>query len=206
MAEKKDVLDGDSWVNEKQQSAECNLNEAPSLITGDKSLEANMKWDFENATKIPAQGCLQTLFCCNKEKKYQRMLKRADSTVAWELDLTKYIERSRIHSFMTLISLSRHQQLIADKMSTCLIRESSDLNDNSQNDFELEKEQEYDFEQLSSMLFQRRTIQDQRLIKAFQCKRWFEDSKRNKGRSNAFSRVCNEQYQTSDGGNQLLEG
>ena len=95
--------------NDKEQYGDCDHNEAPSTITGDENLQANMKWDFQNATKIPAQGCMQILFGCNKEKKYRRMLKRAESTVARELDLIKYIERSRLHSFMALISLSSHQ-------------------------------------------------------------------------------------------------
>ena len=127
MAEQQDGQNEDTSVNEKYWSADCDPNEAPSFITCDKSLKANMKWDFENATKIPAQGCLRTLFGCIKEKKYRRMLERADSSVARELDLIKYIQRSRLHSFMALILLGSHQQLIAEKMSTCLIRESSDL-------------------------------------------------------------------------------
>ena len=101
-----------------------------------------MKWDLPNAKKIPTQGFMQTLFGCNKDKKYKRMLKRADSAVSRELDLVKYIQRSRLHSLMTLISMRSHQQLIAEKISTCLIRESSDLSDNSSDDFELEKEQD----------------------------------------------------------------
>ena len=147
-----------SLTTDKLEAADFVPKEAPTFITGDESLEANMKWDFQNATKIPAQGCLQTLFGCSKDKKYRRMHKRADSVVARELDLVKYIERSRFNSYMALVSLSSHQQLIADKMSKCLIRESSDLSENSQDDFELEEGQEYDFEKLSPMLFQRRTV------------------------------------------------
>ena len=94
---------------DKQQSADQVPKEASNFITGDESLKANMKWDFENATKIPALGCLQILFGCNKKKKYRRMLERADSEVTRELDLVKYIERSRLHSFKALISLSSHQ-------------------------------------------------------------------------------------------------
>ena len=99
-----------------------------------------MKWEFQNATKIPAQGCMQTLFGCNKEKKYRRMIKRAESAVAKELDLIKYIQRSRLNSLIAMISLGSHQKLVADKMSSCLIRESSDLIDNSLDDFDPEKE------------------------------------------------------------------
>ena len=67
MAEKKDGQNEDTSVYEKYRSANFDPNEAPSFITGDKSLEANMKWDFENATKIPAKGCLETLFGCNEK-------------------------------------------------------------------------------------------------------------------------------------------
>ena len=158
MAEKQSDHNNVSLTNDKQQSADCDPTKAPSFITGDESLEAYMKLDFQNATKTPAQGCLQTLLGCNKENKYRRMLKRAESTVARELDLIKYIKRSRLHSLMALISLSSHQQLIADKMSSCLIRESSDLGDSSQDNFDIEKDQEYDFEQLIPLLFRRRTI------------------------------------------------
>ena len=54
MAEQQDGQNEDTSVNEKYWSADCDPNEAPSFITGDESLEANMKWDFENATKISA--------------------------------------------------------------------------------------------------------------------------------------------------------
>ena len=66
------------------------------------------------------------------------MLRRADSAVAKELDLVKFMQRSRLNSFMALVALSSRQLLIADKISTCLIRESSELSDNSEDDFELD--------------------------------------------------------------------
>ena len=46
MAEKKDGQNEDTSVYEKYRSANFDPNEAPSFISGDKSLEANMKWDF----------------------------------------------------------------------------------------------------------------------------------------------------------------
>ena len=73
--------------------------------------------------------------------------------MAKELDLTKFIQRSRLNSFMALIALSGRQLQIADKLSTCLIRESSELSDNSQDDFKLDQECMIDLEQHSSRIF-----------------------------------------------------
>ena len=142
MAEKQANQSEIAQTINKFQSADCDPSEAPSSFTVDKSLKANMKWDFQNAAKIPAQRYLQTLLGCGQEEKYRRMLKRADSEVAKELDIVKYIQRSRLNSIMMLILLSSHQKLIADKMSTCLIRESSDLSENSKDEFELDKKYE----------------------------------------------------------------
>ena len=133
-----------------------------------------------------------TLCGCGKEKNYKRMQAKADQVVSRELDLIKYIQRQRLNSFLALTAFNGRQKFIADKMSTCLIRESSDLNDNSEDDFELDKENMLDIEQHSHKIFQSSKLLDRRLIQAYQCKRWRDDFKYDRGMSSAFCEIDEE--------------
>ena len=74
------------------------------------------------------------------------MIEKANVSVARELDLIKFIQRQRLTTFTTLCSFNGRQKFIADKMSTKLIRESSDLNEGTEDDFELDQENVQDIE------------------------------------------------------------
>ena len=74
-------------------------------------------------------------------------------------------------------------------MATNLIRESSDMCDTSENDFKLDKDNVQDIEKYSYKTFQSSNIVDQRLVQVYQCKRWKDNLKFNKGMSSAFSKV-----------------
>lgn len=76
---------------------------------------------------------------------------------------------------------------MVDKMSTMLIRESSDLNDRTDTDDELQQENMVDIEHHSRKIFLSKEKMDRRLIYAYQTKRWREDYKLNSGKSHAFN-------------------
>ena len=105
-----------------------------------------MQWDFSHANYIPRQSCLPSLFGCGRDRKYWKMIEKANVSVARELDLIKFIQRQRLTTFTTLCSFNGRQKFIADKMSTKLIRESSDLNEGTEDDFELDQENVQDIE------------------------------------------------------------
>ena len=65
------------------------------------------------------------------------MLAKAQSSVTKELDLVKFIHRQRLQTFAILATLNGRQRFMVDKMATMLIRESSDLNDSTSLDDEL---------------------------------------------------------------------
>ena len=95
------------------------------------------------------------------------MLNNAESAVARELDLVKYIQRSRSNSLFALITLEGRQKSIVDKLSTFLMRESSGLSENSQDNFWLDKAQTLDFEHESRRIFNSSKEFDKRLIQAY---------------------------------------
>lgn len=74
-------------------------------------------------------------------------------------------------------------------MATKLIRESSDLDQSTEDDFELAQENVMDIEQHSRKIFKSTDIIDRRLIRAYQSKRWRDDYKYNKGKSSAFGEL-----------------
>ena len=90
---------------------------------------------------------------CTHRKKYKSMISKADSSVMRELDLIKFIQRQRLTTFTTLATLNGRQQYVADKMATKLIRESSDLDNSTEDDFELAQENVNDIEQHSRKIF-----------------------------------------------------
>ena len=117
------------------------------------------------------------------------MIQKANESVFKELDLIKFIQRQRLTTFTTLATFNSRQKFVADKLATKIIRESSDLCDNSEDDFELEQENVLDIEHHSEKIFRSKDIIDQRLIRAYQAKRWLEDYKYNNGKSSAFEEI-----------------
>ena len=74
------------------------------------------------------------------------MLAKSEISMNKELDLVKFLRRMRLFTFATLALLSRRQQFIVDNLSTMLIRESSDFDDSTSDDGELNEENEPDIE------------------------------------------------------------
>ena len=72
------------------------------------------------------------------------MLAKADSSVKKELDLVKFILRQRVLNFAALVTLSGSQRYMVDKMATPLIRESSDPDDSTSSDEELDQVNYFD--------------------------------------------------------------
>ena len=150
-----------------------------------------MHWDFQNAKYIKKPGPLYVIFGCGKNPWYKKMLAKATSSVKKELDLIKFIQRQRLQTFTTLSVFNSRQKYVADKMSTMIIRESSDLNDQTEDDFELEQENLLDIQNHSRTIFNSQNQVSQRLIEAYKVKRWKEDFKYNKGRSSAYAMINN---------------
>ena len=73
-----------------------------------------------------------------------------------------------------------------------LIRESSDLDDSTDDDFELEQENIIDVEKHSHTIFNSTNDADRRLVKAYQVKRWKDDYKRHKGKIAPFIKTQEE--------------
>ena len=94
-----------------------------------------MVWDFKQSSLIPKLSCWKILLGLDRKVRYKRMLERSEFQISEELDLVKFIQRSRLTTFTNLASLDARQRTVADKMSTMLIRESSALDEDSDFDF-----------------------------------------------------------------------
>ena len=117
------------------------------------------------------------------------MMAKAEASIAKEMDLVKFLYRQRLTSFATMATLDGRQQFIVDKMSTMIIRESSDLDESSEDDFELDQTNVLDIEQHSRTIFASTNDIDRRLVSAYQVKHWGEDYKRNKGKTAPFEAI-----------------
>ena len=74
--------------------------------------------------------------------------------------MVKFMHRSRLTTFAALASLNGRQQYMADKMSTLLIRESTDFDDSTEDDFELEQENVLDITEHGKRIFKSKDIID----------------------------------------------
>ena len=72
------------------------------------------------------------------------MLKKAESSITKDLDLVLFIRRQRLQTFTKFATLNLRQRFVVEKMETMLIRESSDLDDSTSEDDELEQVNEFD--------------------------------------------------------------
>ena len=105
-----------------------------------------MEWDFSHARNINKQGMIMTFLGCGREKKYRKMMAKAQSKIDGELDLVKFIHSKRVNTYTALALMNGRQQYVADKLSGMIIRESSDLDSGTSEDFELEQENVDDVE------------------------------------------------------------
>ena len=125
-----------------------------------------MTWDLQRAKMIDEERFWRQP-CC-KRSLYQRMLNKSTVAIQKELDLVKFMRRMRLLTYATLAKLNRRQLFIADNLSSMLIRESSDFNDSTSDDGELNEENEPDIEQHSSTILQSEDKTDKRFLKIFQ--------------------------------------
>ena len=128
---------------EKRLKKQQSLTDASSVRLASKDeaaekAEANLRWDFKNLSRIEKEGGIVTCMGCNRRARYKSMLAKAKSSLNKEMNLVKFLQRSRLISFVALATLNRRQQFVADKMATMIIRESSDLDESTDDDFELE--------------------------------------------------------------------
>ena len=73
-----------------------------------------------------------------------------------------------------------------------LIRESSDMDASTEDDFELDQENVVDVKQHSRTIFHSTDRVDRRLIQAYQLKRWKDDYKRHKCKIAPFETIQEE--------------
>ena len=151
-----------------------------------------MAWDFKNVQLIKKRNFILTMCGCNRQTRYKSMLAKAEGDIAKELDLVKFLQRQRLTSFTALATLNSRQQYVADKMSTMLIRESSDLDEDTDEDFELEMENQADVENHARTIFVSKSTIDRRIIDSYTVKRWKDDFKRHKGKIAPFDTIQEE--------------
>ena len=140
--------------------------------------DKELRWDVSRAKMIPEQHYLFQSRC--KRSLYQKMMAKSQISLVKELDLVKFLRRMRLFTYATLTLLNRRQQFISDNLSTMLIRESSDFDESTSDDGELNDENEPDVEHHSSSIYFSKNLTDQRLLKVYQIKRKSEDRKRQK--------------------------
>ena len=94
------------------------------------------------------------------------MMDRAESSVLRELDLVRFIKMQRFTKYASLALLRGHQRFMADKMSTLVMREASELELKSSEDLEYE-DKLVSVANLSSMIVDSKNAVDKRLVGLF---------------------------------------
>ena len=67
-------------------------------------------------------------------------MNKAEQSVTTELDLVKFLQRQRLTAYALLSLLSTRQQFMVDKMATMVLRESTDMNQSTEEDLDLAQE------------------------------------------------------------------
>ena len=78
-------------------------------------------------------------------------------------------------------------------MAQMLIRESSDLDEDTEEDFGPQETNALDIDQLSRTILQSKNMIDRRLVSAYQVKRFCNDYKIHKGKTSLFKSVQEEE-------------
>ena len=101
-----------------------------------KEFTNNMIRDFNQIQKIPKKSIWKNLFdrWCSKKSKYHRLLRKSRIQIDKELDLQKFIHRSRVQVTSMLGLLTAPQSVFVDKISQIVVRESTDFNKTSTDD------------------------------------------------------------------------
>ena len=112
----------------------------------------------------------------------------SEKQVEKELDLVKFLQRSRLTIWALLALLNTRQQFMVDKMATMVLRESSGMDEES-DDWELEQENMHDVLEHGKRSITSSNIVDQNLIGFYKLKRWSEESRRMKNKALNLSHV-----------------
>ena len=129
---------GDLATSQQSRSSVVSIKDEKELKR--KELQENMQWDFAHAAYIPRESFFRAYLGKPRVERYTKMLNKADTAIIKELDLIKFLQRQRLTTFNLLATMNARQSFIADKMATMIIRESSDLDGSTEEDFELEQE------------------------------------------------------------------
>ena len=80
---------------------------------------SRLKWAFKRTGSVPTMNYLFFCLCCCSRKRvsHRRKLDQAASQIEKELDLSKFIERQRLHSTALAALLSARQSFCPSKMS-----------------------------------------------------------------------------------------
>ena len=109
--------------------------------------------------------------CCFRTK-YKKLIKKSQSSLGKELDLRKFIYRQRLFVTSMIGLLSGRQSFFVDKMSQMMIRESSNLDETS-DDAELSDWGNDDMHYVKRM-FESSNKVDQRFIEMYKVRKAHE--------------------------------
>lgn len=118
-------------------------------------------------------GSLLERIKCNLQNKKQ--LKKSLIQIDKELDLKKFLYRSRLNVASLLGLLTSKQSAFVDKMSQIVIRESSDFDETSEDD-ELESRQyEKDMNLFVQKMVRSKDVVDQRFVNMYRVRKAHEN-------------------------------
>ena len=72
----------------------------------EKKIQSQMCWDFANMASIKGQGFFATQLGCGRNLRFKKMIAKAESSITKELDLIKFLRRIRMHTYVSLATLS----------------------------------------------------------------------------------------------------
>ena len=65
-----------------------------------------MSWDFANMLNIKGKGFFATQLGCGSNRRFDKMMAKAESSIMKELDLIKFLHRIRTHTYVSMATLS----------------------------------------------------------------------------------------------------
>ena len=108
------------------------------------------------------------------------MMGKAESAVTKELDIVKFIRRQRFTQYASLALLNGRQLFVTDGLSNMLIRESSDLDEETEDDMELAQENFADVQQMGTKIQHSLDPVDKRLVNIYRLGRDDKDQRQEK--------------------------
>ena len=102
------------------------------LLTSTFSFAKKRYDSLKPPTAIPEQSFASSMLCCEtKNRRYKKMLRRAEGQVVRQLDLVELLHRQRMIQLAVLVMLPPHSAKVITNLSTLPIYESSDLEESS---------------------------------------------------------------------------